>query len=189
MKTTCCLLTLFLCIHFCGSSQESLEQQVIDSSAIHSPKKAARLSMFLPGAGQIYNHRAMPKGKKNAWWKVPVIYAGLGLSINSLLTNHALQRDLKNEYTYRVDYGVPNPEFPDFAQFDDQGVLLLYEQHKRSRDLMIFLTAAVYGLNILDALVEAHFIDFDVSPDLSLSVRPIAHDVRTPGIHLSLKFK
>lgn len=176
-------------MHFYGSSQDTIEHQEIDTSAFHSPKKAARLSMFLPGAGQIYNHRAMPKGKKNAWWKVPVIYAGLGLSINSLINNHVLQRDLKKEYIYRVDYGTPSPDFPDFAQFDDQGVLLLYEQHKRSRDLMIFLTAAVYGLNVLDALVEAHFIDFDVSPDLSLSVRPFAHDVRTPGICFSLKFK
>ncbi len=182
------ILLVLLFFSLFSYSQESIEQE-IDSSAIHSPKRAARLSMILPGAGQIYNHRAMPKGKKNAWWKVPIIYAGLGFSINTLITEHALQRDLKNEYIFRMDNGEPNPDFPDFAQFDDQGVLQLYEQHKGSRDMMIFLTAAIYGLNVLDALVEAHFVDFDVSPDLSLSIRPIAQDIRTPGISLALKFK
>src|SRR5690554_7616653 len=43
----------------------------------HSPKKAALLSL-VPGGGQIYNHLAMPKGKKKAFWKIPIIYAGLG---------------------------------------------------------------------------------------------------------------
>ena len=156
---------------------------------IHSPKKAAKLSIIFPGAGQVYNHRAMPKGKKNAWWKLPIIYAGLGATGYLLVTNHILQRDLKNEFIFRSENGYPNPDFPEFHTYDQQGVLQLHQQHKGTRDMMLFAFIGVYGLNVLDALVEAHFVDFDVSEDLSLSIRPTMHDFQSPGIRFSFNFR
>ena len=161
--------------------------QKSDTLDYHNPKTAARLSLILPGAGQIYNHRAMPKGKKKAWWKLPLIYGGLGATGYFVVENHILQRDLKAEYIFRAQNGFPNNM--EFVQYDNQGVLQLYEAHKSTRDLMLFGFIAVYGLNVLDALVEAHFVDFDVSPDLSLGIRPYAPDPKTPGISLSLRFK
>ena len=40
-----------------------------DTVKTHSWKKAVLFSAVLPGAGQVYNHIAMPKGKKKAYWK------------------------------------------------------------------------------------------------------------------------
>ena len=51
-----------------------------DTTKKHSVKTATILSLALPGAGQVYNHIAMPKGKKKAYWKVPLIYAGVALT-------------------------------------------------------------------------------------------------------------
>lgn len=155
---------------------------------LHSPKKAALLSL-LPGAGQIYNHIAMPKGKKKAFWKVPLIYAGLGVTGYFAIKNHVVQKTLKEEYIFRDKNGYPNPDLPQYANYDKQGILTLYENKKRSRDLMIFAFVAVYGLNILDAYVEAHFINFDVSKDLSLSIRPKMQDLKTVGIAIRLNFR
>lgn len=153
---------------------------------IHSPTKAALLSL-IPGGGQIYNHIAMPKGKKKAYWKVPLIYAGLGITGYYAIKNNIDQKALKEEYLFRSDYGYPN--LTEYAEYDDQGVLTLFETKRTNRDLMIFAFILVYGLNILDAHVEAHFVNFDISKDLSLSIQPRLHDFRTPGIAFSFNFR
>lgn len=153
---------------------------------IHSPTKAALLSL-IPGGGQIYNHIAMPKGKKKAYWKVPLIYAGLGVTGYYAIKNNIDQKALKEEYLFRSDYGYPN--LTEYAEYDDQGVLTLFEIKRTNRDLMIFAFILVYGLNILDAHVEAHFVNFDISKDLSLSIQPRLHDFRTPGIAFSFNFR
>lgn len=189
-----CLLFLIFscCVSFLygQESEQQKKQNTKDTVKVHSPKKAGRLSLMVPGAGQVYNHLAMPKGKRHAWWKVPLIYAGLGATGYLLVENHIMQRNLKDEFIFRRESNATNPnKYPEFAVYDDQGVLQLYESHKGTRDMMIFAFLAVYGLNFLDALVEAHFVDFDVSPDLSMSVRPVMQDVRTPGISLSFNFR
>jgi hypothetical protein len=153
----------------------------------HSTKRAALLSALLPGAGQVYNHLAKPKGKKNAFWKVPIIYAGLGATAYFALENHRMQGLFKEEYTYRLQNTGTNLD--GYEQYDAQGILTLYESSLRSRDLMIFAFIALYGLNVLDAHVEAHFVNFDISKDLSLQFRPVMHDFSTPGISLSLNFR
>ncbi len=159
--------------------------QLVDTT--HSPRKAALFSLILPGAGQVYNHMAMPKGEKKAFWKVPLIYAGLGVTGYFAIQNHIEQKALKDEYTFRVQNGSTN--LPQYEQFDNQGILTLYEQKQRSRDLMILAFIVVHGLNILDAHVEAHFTEFDVSPDLSLRLSPRMHDFQTPGLSLSFNFR
>lgn len=155
---------------------------------VHSPNRAALLSI-VPGAGQIYNHLAMPKGKKKAFWKIPIIYAGLGATGYFAVKNGIDAQTLKKEYTFRVKNGFPNPALPEYANYDNQGILTLFEQKRTSRDLMIFAFVIVYGLNVLDAYTEAHFVHFDVSKDLSMSFRPTLYDFRTPGIGLALNFK
>ncbi len=168
-------------------NNDSLVQSTTEMDTTHSPKRAALLSALLPGAGQVYNHLAKPKGKKNAFWKVPIIYAGLGATAYFALENHRMQRLFKDEYTFRVQNSGTN--LTGYEQYDAQGILTLYENSLRSRDLMLFAFLAVYGLNVLDAHVEAHFVNFDVSKDLSLQLSPIMHDFSTPGISLSLNFR
>ena len=178
-------------------AQENEQQEVIakdvvlvkkEKDTVHSPNKAALLSL-IPGGGQIYNHIAMPKGKKKAFWKVPIIYAGLGATGYFAIQNHLTQKTLKAEYTFRDKYDFPNPDLPQYSAYDQEGILTLFESSRTSRDLMIFAFILVYGLNVLDAHVEAHFVNFDVSKDLSLSLKPIMHDFHTPGLALTLNFR
>lgn len=186
----CCLLfTSF----FLNAQETNVTDSLINSGVVkdttHSPQKATLYSTVLPGAGQVYNHLAMPKGKKKAFWKVPIIYAGLGVTGYFAIQNHIEQKRLKNEYTYRVDNEMPNPDNPDLLQYDDQGILILFQDAERSRDLMIFAFVAVYALNILDAHVSAHFVNFDVGEDLTLNIRPSLQQLNSPGLALTLNFR
>lgn len=186
----CCLLF----IPFVFNAQENNKTDSLILSGVvkdtsHSPRKAALFSTLLPGAGQVYNHLAMPKGKKKAFWKVPIIYAGLGVTGYFAIQNHIEQKRLKNEYTYRIDNEMPNPDNPDLFQYDNQGILTLFQGAERSRDLMIFAFIAVYALNILDAHVSAHFVEFDVSQDLTLNIRPSLQQLNSPGLALTLNFR
>lgn len=162
-----------------------------DTMKVHSIKKAAIFSAVLPGAGQVYNHIAMPKGKKKAYWKVPLIYVGLGATTYFALKNNAEQKALKVEYNNRVDFNLYGDEY---LSYDNAGILQLYQQKVNRRDLFFLGLGLVYLLQVADAAVEAHFVKFDVSEDLSMRVRPTFIPLSygnsgTVGISLQLNFK
>ena len=178
---------LFLLLITLPLSSFAKDTTGVDSIKTHSIRKAIILSTVLPGAGQVYNHIAMPKGRKKAFWKVPLIYAGVGTAGYFLVTNQKQQISLKKEYTYRQENGIPND--PNWIAYDDYGVLTLYNQYLNWRDLSILAFGAVYLLQIADAGVEAHFVSFDVSEDLSLSIEPQLIQNQVPGIGLRLNFR
>lgn len=179
-------LTLFF---FLGTILSTYSQEIpseqTDTIKKHSPKKAVILSACIPGTGQIYNHLAMPKGKRKAFWKVPLIYAGLGATSYFLIQNQQTQKALKTDYTNRLNGGIPDPRW---EQFDDDGIITLYKQYLTQRDLSILGVGAVYLIQIVDAGIEAHFVDFDVTEDLSLRVSPTLLGYNSPGMKLQLNF-
>ena len=180
-----CLFT-FSCISQEDSLQSSTSKNksATDTVKTHSIRTAILLSAVLPGAGQVYNHIAMPKGKRKAYWKVPLIYGGLGAASYFLISNHQTQKSLKTEYKLRLD-GIDGED--KWSSYDDQGVLQLYEQHIRWRDLSVVGLALVYLIQVADAGVEAHFVTFDVSQDLTLSIDPVLLNRRTVGLGLTLR--
>ena len=181
------LIVAFILISSVSFGQDSLVSQ--DSVAPHSIRKAVILSACAPGAGQIYNHMAMPKGQKKAYWKVPLIYAGLGTSTFFLIRNQIEQKNLKTEFNNRKNPAyIPGTDFPDYKNYDEPGILTLYNQYINWRDLSILAVGAIYFLQIVDAGVEAHFVSFDVSEDLSLTIDPMFFSARAPGVTLSLNF-
>jgi hypothetical protein len=175
---------IFIFISTCFFAQ--VDTTSVPKDTVHSVKKAMIFSAVVPGSGQVYNHIAMPKGKKKAYWKVPLIYAGLGTTGYFLVKNQLLQKSLKTEYSNRQDGNALNP---DWADYDDFGVLTLYNQHLDRRDLSILAVGAIYLIQIADAGVEAHFVRFDISKDLTLNVRPTVLYNRNPGLLLSLNFR
>lgn len=176
----------FLIFSFNGFCEDSIPND-LDTVKVHSVKKATILSAVLPGAGQIYNHLAMPKGKKKAFWKVPLIYAGLGSMSYFLITNQMEVNALKNEYSYREEFNTYNLD--KYKNYDDDGILILYDQYARWRDFSIIGFIAVYALQVADAAVEAHFVSFDVSEDLSMRIEPTLLSYSTPGLRFSFNFR
>lgn len=178
------LLVLTLSLSQWGYSQkDTLQKEVTDT--LHSVRKATLLSTCIPGAGQIYNHTAKPKGKKYAFVKVPLIYTGLGATGYMIYNRQTEVLALKNEYRRREMNLLGDEKY---AAYDNSGILTLYNSAARGRDLSIIAFVLVYGFQIADAAVEAHFVNFDVSEDLSLSIRPKYLGSSSFGVGLSFRF-
>ncbi len=133
------------------------------SAERHSPTKAALLSTALPGLGQAYNKK---------FWKIPIVYAGfagLGFWVGTNIKSYNIY---SKAYEYRVDN---NPATIDqfIDQYNAEDLRTLKRFYRRNLDLSIVLTAVWYGLNIVDAAVDAHLFEFDVSDNLSLRIDPI----------------
>jgi hypothetical protein len=152
------------------NAQELKGVEKYDTSlmAFHSPKKASFYSAVIPGLGQIYNKK---------YWKLPILYAGIGALIYSINYNHGYYRKFKKCYISHTD-GDPETNY-NFNYFGtntkdapDDKLLSAMDFYRRYRDMSALGLAGLYLANIIDATVDAYFYDYDVSQDLSLRIRP-----------------
>ena len=143
----------------------------------HSPSRAALFSAVFPGLGQAYNKK---------YWKIPIVYAGLGVSIYFLQDNIRQINYFKESYRNETDSDSNTINDSGYDEFTLQE---LVGQHKRWRDFSYVGLVAVYLLNIIDANVDAHLFYFDVSRDLSMTVSPSMQFTAqpSPGLTLCLK--
>lgn len=126
----------------------------------HSPALATWLSVALPGAGQIYNDR---------WWKVPIIYAGFATTGYFIVDNN---RELQF-WTDVIDSRLDSTITDDYEGiYTTNQLFSIQNTYRRNRDLSIILTVVVYGLQVLDANVDAHLYNFDVTDDISFKWQP-----------------
>lgn len=141
------------------SSSDNYNQQQEDISEIHSPHKATMYSALVPGLGQIYNKK---------YWKLPVIYGATGILIYAFNFNNDQYNKYKNAYA-DMDAG----KITEFEGITDKSVLIRAKDgYKRDRNLNVISLAAVYLLNVVDATVDAHLFDYEITDDLSLNVQP-----------------
>jgi hypothetical protein len=129
----------------------------------HSPNKATFYSAVLPGLGQIYNQK---------YWKVPIIYAGFGAFIYYANYNNFVYNKYKDAYDIqlRYDNGESGVESTGYSADNLQSVK---DTWRRYRDLCFIGIGVFYVAQILDADVDAHLFDYDMSEDLSLRFEPI----------------
>ena len=142
----------------------------------HSPTKATIMSACLPGLGQIYN------GK---WWKVPIVYAGLGGLGYLVYSNYSEYSSYLHAYEFKtgdLPEGMTlNAHETELANKYASNQLQTYkESYRRDFEFYTILTVAWYGLNILDACVDGHLYNYDISDDLSLSVDPYLRHAEQP---------
>jgi len=121
-----------------------------------SPRTAGILSAVLPGAGQFYN------GK---YWKIPIVYAGIGAGAYLTYYNWRWYSVYRNAFLDRLN-GEPD-QFPQLSNEQLKQYILYY---RTNMEWALAFTVIVYGLNILDAVVDAHLSGFDVSDRLAVYV-------------------
>jgi hypothetical protein len=129
---------------------------------LHSPRKAGIYSAILPGLGQAYNRK---------YWKIGVIGAGTAALVYSYQFSLRNYRLHKNELILRQSDAISGFN-ENLALYSDGDLNELQDFYRRNRDLTVIGFALLYTLNIIDATVDAHFFDFNMSDDLSLQIRP-----------------
>jgi hypothetical protein len=153
-----------------------IKEVPVDAEEVHSPKKATIYSAILPGLGQAYNKK---------YWKIPIIYAGFGTIGYFISWNNGFYSTYKLAYSDLTDDDPTTDSYNDleatqYYDLDDptdfnnfkSGLSKQQDYYRRNRDLLIIGMVAFYGLNIIDASVDAHLFDFDISEDLTLNWQP-----------------
>jgi hypothetical protein len=146
-----------------SDSQIEIEDSL--DTGFKNPTRALLFSAVLPGLGQAYN---------NKYWKIPIIYTaigGVGYSFSFFNRQYNKYLDgLEELLKHEKDTSVILTIFDEDT--DKDLVIQLKENYRRNRDLSALAFLAVYGLNIIDATVDAHLSNFDISDDLSLNIKP-----------------
>lgn len=187
---------MMLCIILSGHALRAQQDSVVLNPKVktvrtdtvkaskHSPTVAMLLSI-VPGGGQIYNKK---------YWKLPIVYGLIGTSGYFIYyTGHRMVM-YRNEYINRHTEGNEALLKPELAQYPDENLITLKNTYRRYMEISIGITAILYALNIVDAMVDAHFYDFDISDDLSLRVSPdlfmpnMANSRPAYGITLNFKW-
>lgn len=147
------------------------------------PSKAAFYSAILPGLGQAYNKR---------YWKIPIVYAAIGTGVYFHVRNkkeYNRYRDaLKRRYA-----GFTDDEFwgdGNTAAISNDALIRAQKTFRRNKDLSLLLTILAYTLNIVDANVDAHLLQFNVDDNLAIKPNLQFDDIdASSNLGLSLNFK
>jgi len=133
--------------------------------------------MAMPGLGQIYNEK---------YWKLPIIYGLFG-------GGGYFVYDENKKYKKKLGMLVmmQNDSITEFEGLSKDYITSQKDKHRKNRDLTAFILIAFWGLNIMDAYVDAHFSTFDISNNLTMKIEPTIFNsiVYEPSLGLKLSFK
>lgn len=195
------LFAFLFCFSITGQEKKEkkkkeLPKEVVTDSIIEitnpinplSPAKAAFYSAVLPGLGQAYNKK---------YWKIPIVYAAIGTGIYFYTSNNKEYNRYRDAFKSRLA-GFTNDEF----YFDSAGNQLSsprvttealqrgQEYYRKNKELSLLITIGIYALNIIDANVDAHLLQYNVDENLSLAPHYNINEIDATGnLGLTLNFK
>jgi len=149
-----------------------------------APSKAAFYSAIFPGMGQIYNKK---------YWKAPIVWGAMGTSIYYYLENNSEYKRYRRAYKLRK-----NNLQDEFTQDDGTEIISLttletaQDQLKENRDLSLLTTVVLYVLQIVEASVNAHLLQFNTDDNLTFKPTfvndPMEFDAPKVGLILKYSF-
>ena len=158
--------------------KDSLERAAYGEIKVFNPNptRAVWLSALFPGLGQIYNRR---------YWKLPIIAGGyVGLAYATSWNNQML-KDYTRAYGDITDNDPNTKSYMDFypstireedldMDWLENTLRSRKDFYRRNRDLCIICMVGLYLVCIIDAYVDASLANFDISPNLSIKLKPAA---------------
>ena len=144
------------------------------------PRKATFRSLVLPGWGQAYNKK---------YWKIPIVYGALGTTVGVFLYNIKTYKLLRKAVILRSDTipGNDNQVAAQFQGLSTESIRIYRNAFRQNIDYSVLVFLVFWGLNVVDATVDAHLKGFDVSSDIGLKLRP-GFNYTTNSAGMSLVF-
>lgn len=182
-------LAIFILSYQCRAQDQDtvkISKTTSDTTLVtkHSPKRAAVYALVLPGLGQAYNHK---------YWKIPIVYAGFGTMVYFIKFNRDNFRQFRDAYSFVLDGSTGDPPNNLVYRYAQSQLKEGREYYLRNLEVSYIATGAWYILQALDAVVDAHFFDYDVTEDLSLHLSPwtppaVAGIKPAGGFSLTMRF-
>lgn len=146
-----------------------------------APSRAAFYSAIFPGMGQVYNKK---------YWKTPIVWAGLAIPTYFYLQNNEDYKEIRTAYRQRKA-GLPD-EFDgrNGIELSEETLERAQDQLRENRELSILSFVIVYVLQIVEASVNAHLLQFETNDNLSVESTVIPNPIRfdAPAVGLTLKY-
>ena len=146
-----------------------------------SPSKAAFYSAIFPGMGQIYNKK---------YWKAPIVWGIMGTSIYLYLDNNSEYKRYRRAFKQRESGLQDEFTLDDGTQIISRdGLINAQKVLRNNRDLSLFATIIFYTLQIVEASVNAHLMQFNTSDNLSFKPVIIQDPSRIYAPTFGMSFK
>ncbi len=147
----------------------------------HDPKKAAWYSAAVPGLGQAYNKK---------YWKIPVVWGGIAGFAYFIDWNNDQYQFYSKNLIYETQGNQPG--FENETSLEASILKSARDQYRRNRDMLVIFGVIFYMLNIVDAHVDAHLIEFDVNQNLTVQLNPSVQNnpngKQSTGLSLKINF-
>ena len=160
------------------NTQDSLKTEVYKPVVMDplAPSKAAFYSAILPGLGQAVNKK---------YWKIPIVYAALGTSIYLYMDNDRNYKRYRKAYKRRLSGFTDDEVYGEgsIPLLSNEALIRAQQTLRRNKELSLLITIGLYALNIIDANVDAHLLQYNV--DKNLAVNPFV-DFDTPDTSAQL---
>jgi Family of unknown function (DUF5683) len=202
MKSFFSLIILCICCSFLKAQEKdssaatiAVEQPVADSVTkavdtvkkivAHNPRKATFRSAVLPGWGQAYNKK---------YWKIPIVWGALGTCIGFFVYNRNEYIDARDAYRLKLDTTLTEAQAlalmkPKFRPVDPEGIRQYRNGVRQNVDYSVLFFLVCWGLNIVDATVDGHLKEFNVTENLSMRINPTyVPQTRQSGVSVVMRF-
>jgi hypothetical protein len=176
------LVVLFCCAALLATAQEqvivkgdSLKRvPKVDTAAYVNvgkiaAKKAAWRSAIIPGWGQVSNGLNIYRGVK-----VAAIYTGGTLLAMSYISNNNNYHKILAEVQYRETHNGVSPPgslYPT-TSYETSGLIEAKDLYRRNREVVVLSFVALYGVNIIEAYIDARLKYFDIDNNLAIKISP-----------------
>ena len=145
-----------------------------------APSKAAFYSAIFPGMGQIYNKK---------YWKAPIVWGALAIPAYYYQINNNDYKRFRTAYRLRSNGLVDEFNINGQEIISTETLETAQAQLRENRDMSLLTGVILYILQIVEASVNAHLLQFNTDDNLSFKPTIISNPIRFEAPTVGMKIK